>query len=100
MYTHSKLYSVISYITWIGFLIALFARDKRDTLVKQHLNQAFSLNIISTIGNLMTNVDGAVATVGSAIGVAALVFSIWGIIRAFQMDETPLPVIGEFRIIK
>ena len=46
MYRHSKLYAVISYITWIGFIIAMVARDPADPLVRRHLNQALIINLI------------------------------------------------------
>ena len=38
MYRHSRLFSVISYITWIGWVIALALRDKGDPLVHRHIN--------------------------------------------------------------
>ena len=42
MYKNTKLCSVISYITWVGFIIAFLIRDQEDEMVKHHLNQALS----------------------------------------------------------
>ena len=53
MYRHSKLYAVISYITWIGFIIAMVARDPADPLVRRHLNQALLINLIETVSRIL-----------------------------------------------
>ena len=101
MYKNSKLYSVLSYITWIGWFIAFFARDKRDTLVAQHLNQGLILNLISIGCNLIAKNSGS-TMINSAIAVidiGLLVLSIMGIVRAVRLSEEPLPLIGSFRLI-
>ena len=98
MYAHSKLYSVLSYITWIGWIISFILRDKRDELVRQHLNQALIINVGSSIGAFLTRFDGFLGWAGSCIDVAALVLTILGIVRAFKMSAEPLPLVGQFRI--
>ncbi len=100
MNKNSKLYSVLSYITWIGFLVALFARDKDDTLVRRHLNQALILNIISTLATAVSRLGGIFTTLGSIVDLAVFVFFVMGIIRAFKMSEEPLPVIGNITLIQ
>ncbi len=95
----SKGLSIVSYITWIGWIIALLARDKSDTLVIRHLNQALILNLVSTVATILTRIGGFFAIIGWVIDVAVLVFWIWGIVRAIKGSEEPLPLIGGINII-
>ncbi|MBR7188961.1 MAG: hypothetical protein IKD53_10450 [Clostridia bacterium] len=94
MKRHSRLYAIISYITWIGFLVALLARDKEDTLVRQHMNQALVINIIETIGTFLTRLGGIFAVIGEIVDIAVLIFVVMGIVRAARRSEEPLPIIG------
>ena len=54
MYKNSKLFAVLSYITWIGFVVSFLMRDRNDTLVRRHLNQALIINLIGTVGTFLT----------------------------------------------
>ena len=99
MESKNKGLAEVSYITWIGWLIALLARKKDDTLVKHHLNQALVIWIISTVFGLVAKLGGIFATISGIIGIVCLVFIIWGIIRAAGGSEEPLPLIGTIKII-
>ena len=60
-----KLFSVISYITWIGWIIAFVFGDRKDRILKQHLNQALALNIVGILvstGNRIGGIIGYAAT--------------------------------------
>ncbi len=96
----NKVLAVVTYITWIGWLVALLARDKDDELVKQHLNQALVLNLISTVLSLITNIGGVIAMIAGFASLAVFVFVIWGIVRAVKGSAEPLPLIGELILIK
>ena len=95
----SKGLAVASYITWIGWLVALLARDKNDSLVRHHLNQALVLNILSTVSTILAKLGSVFAWVAGGITLVVFIFWIWGIIRACQGSEEPLPVIGEIKLI-
>ncbi|MBR1758515.1 MAG: hypothetical protein IJ744_07305 [Lachnospiraceae bacterium] len=99
MNKNSKLFSVVGYLTWIGWFIALLARDKSDTLVRRHLNQALVLNVISMVATVLTRLGGILAVIGDVIAIATFVLAIMGIIRAFQMREDPLPLVGGIDVI-
>ncbi len=99
MNNNSKLCSVISYITWIGFLAALFLSEKDDKMVRHHLNQALVINILETIGTLISLLGGIFGLLGSLIDIAVLVFFIMGIVRAAKLSDEPLPLIGDFHLI-
>ncbi len=99
MKNHTKLYSVISYITWIGWFAALILSDKDDRLVRHHLNQALVINILETIGAFLIRLGGLFGLVGEIVDIAALFFFVMGIVRAFRLSDEPLPLIGGFHLI-
>ena len=99
MNKNSKLWAIVSYITWIGFILAFLLRDKDDSLVHRHLNQALILNIAGTVGNLISRIGGIFGTIGTVIDIAILVLAIMGIVRAARGSEEPLPLVGDFTLI-
>ena len=68
----SKLLAVVSYITWVGWIIALIMRDKNDSLVSCHLNQALMLNIVCTIGSIISRFGLIGGIIGWVINAAGL----------------------------
>lgn len=99
MYKHTKLYSVICYITWIGWFAALLLSEKDDRMVRHHLNQALIINIIETAGSLLIRLGGVFAILGEIVDLAVFIFFIMGIVRAFKLSDEPLPLIGDFHLI-
>lgn len=99
MNKNTKLFSVISYITWIGWLVALFLSEKDDKLVRHHLNQALVINIIETVGGILIRMGGIFAVIGEIVDIAVLVLFIMGISRAAKLSDEPLPVIGDIHLI-
>ncbi len=99
MKNHSRLYSVLSYMTWIGWVIALLKRDKDDSLVCRHLNQGLVLNIAGVVSSFLTGRGGLIGRIGDLAGIAILVLWIMGVYRAAKMSENPLPLIGDINLI-
>lgn len=103
MNKHSRGFSVLSYFTWIGWLVSYFMRDKNDSLVKVHLNQALVLNLCSMIIGFMASRfdlnDGLMGLLVSAISLGVTILNIMGIVRALQMSEEPLPIVGDIKIL-
>ena len=99
MHKNTKLYSVISYITWIGFAIAFFCRDKDDQLVRRHLNQALVINLIGTATRILGRLGGVFKTITFVVDLAVLVLFIMGIVRACKLSDEPLPIIGDIQLI-
>jgi len=87
LFMDAKATAIVSYITWIGWLIAFFAGQKDDEFAKHHLNQTL---IIIIIGIIPLGVTQLFATV------------LWfmGIINAFQGEAKPLPLIGNWHLLK
>lgn len=96
--------AIVSYITWIGFLIAVLAGDQRDPFVRFHENQALVLNLFSLVGGIVGGLLCFIPILGALItGIISLFFFIlfiMGIINAAQGDFKELPVIGSVRILK
>ena len=99
MNKNTKLFSVISYITWIGWIIAFVMRDRDDKIVSHHVNQALVINIVETIGAVLIKFGGVFGIIGEIVDVAVLVFLIMGIVRACKLSDEPLPVIGDIKLV-
>lgn len=96
----TRLFSVLSYVTWIGWLVAYFRSDRSEHMVQHHLNQALVLNILVTVCNILTsNSGGLLHLIGELGGLVALVLLILGIVRAARLSDKPLPLIGEIQIL-
>ncbi|MBR0128112.1 MAG: DUF4870 domain-containing protein [Firmicutes bacterium] len=95
----TQVLSAVSYITWIGWIVAFILGDRTDRVVRQHINQALNLNIVGILVSAGTRIGGPVEWVAGIIGTVALVFTIWGIIRALKQSAEPLPFIGNVNLI-
>lgn len=87
----AKVAKILMYlINPLGFLIVFLVNKDlfQDEGVKQHANQALICLFGCILGFLIIP------------AIAAAVFAIWGLIKAIQDDDTPLPLIGGWRIIK
>lgn len=98
MNRNSKLFAVLSYFFWVGFIISFILRDKDDTLVRRHLNQALIIHIISTLAGFVGRLGGIFATAASIVGFGCFILFIMGFVRAIKMSEEPLPIIGEYTL--
>ena len=99
MNKNTKLYSVLSYITWIGWAEALFLSEKDDRLLRHHLNQALVINILETVGSILIRFGGLFAVIGEIVDIAVLVFFFMGIVRAARLSDEPLPILGGIHLI-
>ena len=98
MNKHINAFSIISYITWIGWIIAFVFGDRSDRVLKQHINQALALNIIGILVSTGNRIGGVIEYVAGLIAIGALILTIMGIVRAAKLSDEPLPIIGNFRI--
>lgn len=86
----TKSTGVISYITFIGWLIAYCAGDREGA--KFHMNQALVIYIFSLLG--------IIPCVGQIWGIFMLVCWIMGLVAAINGEENEVPLIGSIRIFK
>jgi uncharacterized membrane protein len=102
---NGKIIAILSYITWIGWIIALVMHNGNKTkLGAFHLRQALGLWIFSIIAGI---VFGIVATIFAMIlpilavvvyfAFMAVMLYLWvmGLLAAVKSEEKPMPFIGE-----
>ena len=80
---NKKVTSIFANLGIIFWLIGFLAGDKEGA--KQFLNQGLIPSILVCI------------PVANIVGI---VFCVWGLIKAIQEDETPLPLFGGIQVIK
>jgi uncharacterized membrane protein len=96
---NNKTAAIVSYITWIGFLIALCIGDRSDRYVSHHLNQALVLNILSIVGGVLEVIPVIGSIAAGIVSLGVLVFWVMGIYRAATGSTEPLPLVGDIHLI-
>ena len=93
-----KITSIVAYLTWVGLIIAFVIGDREGA--KFHLNQSLVIWLASTVCGLVAAVPvlgGLVSVVG---GIFCFVCWFIGLIGAIQGIEKPVPVLGQFKLLK
>ena len=96
---NNKTAAIVSYITWIGFLIALCIGDRSDRYVSHHLNQALVLNLLSIVGGVLEVIPVIGSIAAGIVSLGVLVFWVMGIYRAATGSTEPLPLVGDIHLI-
>lgn len=95
----NKTFSIISYITFIGWLIAYFGgKDKADDLLKYHLKQSLGLFICAFLFQIALSIltfVSSIFSVFSFLGLFFFILLIIGIVNAANSEKKPLPIIGK-----
>ncbi len=101
MYTDKKdkAAAILSYFSWIGWVIAFIIRNKEDQLSRLHLNQGFILAIAGSVTHALSRFHGLFGLVGDILSVFVLILAIVGIVRAVKGSDEPLPFVGDIRLI-
>ena len=86
----AKTTSIVAYITWIGFFVALLAGDKEGA--KFHLNQA--------LVSLIFFIPALIPCLGQIWGIFMMVCWILGLVAAINQEEKEVPLIGRIRLLK
>ena len=79
----AKTTSIVAYITWIGFFVALLAGDKEGA--KFHLNQALVI--------LIFFIPALIPCLGQIWGIFMMVCWILGLVAAINQEEKEVPLI-------
>lgn len=98
-----KTISWVSYITLIGWIIGLVSYNgstEKSSLARFHLRQMLGLMIlslsISIISTILAMVLGRLGVLIGYINLGTFVLWILGIIAAFNGEEKPVPLVGDF----
>ena len=93
-----KTTDIVAYLTWVGLIIAFIIGDREKS--KFHLNQSLVIWLVGTVCGMLA----AVPLVGTLISVVGGIFCFvcWfiGLIGAIQRTEKPVPVLGQFKLLK
>lgn len=90
MANHGKIVAIVSYITLIGWIIALILHlQDRTALGGMHLRQTLGLYITALI-------VGWIPVVGWLLSLGVLVLWVVGLVNAIQEETRPVPLVGEF----
>jgi uncharacterized membrane protein len=93
----NKTMAILAY--FLFFLPLLTAKDSKFAMF--HANQSLILVIISIAANVLAAVIPVVgAAITAIVGLGVFVLWIMGIISAANGETKPLPVIGEFKLLK
>lgn len=82
--------SILAYITWIGFLIALFVGDSQGA--KFHINQALVINLFSFLC--------IIPVIGYIWAAFMVICWILGLIYACNQQNKEVPLIGKVHLLK
>ena len=90
-----KTIAIISYITWIGTLVAFIMNsNKRNAFAAFHIRQMIGLTILSLVNSfIIYRFVGYMAF--SIIGLGLMVVWIIGFIGAIQGEEKSVPLMGD-----
>lgn len=99
MGNNRNIIALISYITWVGFIIALVMGDRSDRFIMHHLNQALVLNIASIVGGVLAVIPLLGSMAASIVSLAVFVLDVMGIISAYRGSTDPLPLIGNIHLM-
>ena len=101
MNDQSKTISVVSYITIIGWIIALIMRQNespKSELARFHLRQSLGIHLLSfalSIAQLLLNAM-YLGFMGNLLTIAVFVLWLLGLLAAIQGDFKRIPFIGQW----
>ena len=90
--------SALCYLNFIFIIIALLL-EPDSKFLRYHINQSLVLTVFGLlcgIAAIVPFIGWAVAAFGS---IAALIFTVMGIIRAYKCKAKDLPIIGKYTIV-
>lgn len=85
--------AIISYITWIGTLIAfIMNNEKHNSFAAFHIRQMIGLSLFSLGITFIARIAGSV---GGIIGIGLFVLWIIGLMGAIKGEEKKVPLVGD-----
>jgi len=96
----NRAWSIVSYITLIGWLVAYFlGKDKADSFYKYHMRQSLGLFLSMLLFTIVINMLARIFVVLDLLNLLQVLFLIEiviGIVNASNLEKKPLPVIGKY----
>lgn len=92
--TSPKSIAIVSYITIIGWIVALVLNKKdRSELSDFHIRQALGIHLMFVLSRMLGFILGG--TLSSALSIFAFILLIIGILDAIGERSKPIPLLGE-----
>ncbi len=95
--TDPKIIAIISYITIIGWLIALILNSSnRSSLGSFHVRQALGIFLLGFVSSFVMRIIPVLGWIAGGAGLL-LVLALWliGLVSAVNGEEKTVPVLGE-----
>ncbi len=90
-----KTMAIISYITFIGTIIAFFMnKDKKNSFAAFHIRQMIGIILLGIVINLIARFAN-LGLISTIIGYIPIVFWVLGFIGALQGQEKKIPLLGD-----
>jgi uncharacterized membrane protein len=90
----------IATLSYLLFFLPLLSA-KKSKFAMFHANQSLIILIISVAGSILSGFIPAIGgLIGGIVSLGAFILWVMGIISAVNGETKPLPLIGEFKIIK
>jgi uncharacterized membrane protein len=88
-----RVIAAISYITWIGWIIAfLINMEKKNDYAKYHFRQSLLVLLIWIVGWLVFWIP----VLGWILAIICVVLWVFGLVYAIQGEKKPIPLIGQY----
>lgn len=93
-----KTIAIISYLTLVGFIVALVMNNTtKSKFATFHLRQSFGVLVMTVGASLLRSIGVfGFGMVGRLLFIVVMVFYVLGIVSAIQNEEKPLPVFGSY----
>lgn len=89
-----KTMAIISYLWWIGFIIAFFLNNKnKNSFTSFHIRQSIGLLLLSLVANIAYSYLRH--TPGYLLNLGVFVLWVMGLISAFNGEEKGIPILGD-----
>lgn len=93
-----KTTDIVAYLTWIGLIIAFIMGDREKS--KFHINQSLVIWLVGTVSGMLAVIPLIGGLVSALGGILAFLCWFIGLIGAIQGTEKPVPVLGQFKLLK
>lgn len=93
-----KVTGIVSYLTWVGWLVAFLAGDKEGA--KFHLNQSLCLNLVALVNSVIACIPFIGTIISLIVGLVVFVFWCMGFYYAIIDVEKEVPLIGKIQLLK
>ncbi|MBT4604981.1 hypothetical protein HOC01_05040 [archaeon] len=95
--TNAKVIAVVSYITLVGWIIALILNlQKKQALASFHIRQSLMLILASVVAGILGTVLFFIPFIAPILYIVVFVLWVIGLINAIKGEQKQIPLVGSF----